>query len=76
MCIANLLGREDLMANAGSLIDQTVRRALKSTYFRFNPDVGENYCFQPSLFRGLAGIGYTLIRSMARFDLPGILRFE
>jgi len=76
MCIGTLLGREDLIATARSVIDQTVRRALKSTYFRFNPDVGENYCFQPSLFRGLAGIGYTLIRSMAPFDLPGILRFE
>jgi type 2 lantibiotic biosynthesis protein LanM len=76
MCIGNLLGRDDLIATARSVIDQTVRRALKTTYFRFSPDVGENYCFQPSLFRGLAGIGYTLIRSMAPFDLPCILRFE
>ena len=76
MCIANLLDREDLMANAGSLIDQTVRRALKTVYYRFGPEVGENYCFQPTLFRGLAGIGYTLIRSMSPFDLPCILAFE
>jgi type 2 lantibiotic biosynthesis protein LanM len=76
MCIANLLNREDLIANARSVIDQTVRRALKTTYYRFSPEVGENYCFQPGLFRGLAGIGYTLIRSMAPVDLPCILTFE
>jgi len=74
--IAKLLEREDLMANARSLIDQTVRRALKTVYYRFGPEVGENYCFQPSLFRGLAGIGYTLIRSMSPLDLPCILTFE
>jgi lantibiotic modifying enzyme len=76
MCIANLLDRDDLMANARSVIDQTVRRALKTVYYRFGPEVGENYCFQPSLFRGLAGIGYTLIRSMSPLDLPCILTFE
>jgi type 2 lantibiotic biosynthesis protein LanM len=76
MYVGMLLDREELVAKAGSMIDQSVRRALKSVYYRFSPEVGENYCFQPSLFRGLAGIGYTLLRSMDPSGLPCILAFE
>ena len=76
MYIAKLLDRKDLMVKARSTIDQSARRALKTVYYRFSPNVGENYCFQPSLFRGLGGIGYTLIRSMESSGLPCILAFE
>jgi lantibiotic modifying enzyme len=74
--IGKILGREELVVKGRSMIDQTVRRALKTVYYRFSPEVGENYCLQPSLFRGLAGIGYTLLRSMDPGSLPCILAFE
>jgi type 2 lantibiotic biosynthesis protein LanM len=74
--IGKILGREELALKGRSMIDQTVRRALKTVYYRFGPEVGENYCFQPSLFRGLAGIGYTLLRSLDPGSLPCILAFE
>jgi lantibiotic modifying enzyme len=76
MYIGKVLGREELITKACSTIDKSVRRALKTVYYRFSPDVGENYCFHPSLFRGLAGIGYTLLRSMDPSGLPCILAFE
>jgi type 2 lantibiotic biosynthesis protein LanM len=74
--IGKILGREELVEKGQSMIDRTVRRALKTVYYRFSPEVGENYCFQPSLFRGLAGIGYTLLRSLDPESLPCILAFE
>jgi lantibiotic modifying enzyme len=66
----------DLLDMARTTIDLTIRRALKTNYYRFNPHVGQNYCFQPSLFRGLAGIGYTIIRSLEPGSLPCILSFN
>jgi len=68
--------RKDLLEKAGTTIDQAVRRALKTTYYRFSPHVGQNYCFQPSLFRGLAGLGFTLIRVLEPASLPCIMAFE
>ena len=73
---AEVLDRQDLLGKARTTADQTVRRALKTTYYRFNPHVGENYCFQPNLFRGLAGLGYTLIRTLEPKSVPSIMAFE
>ena len=73
---AEVFERKDLLEKATTIVDETVRRSLKSTYYRFSPYVGQNYCFQPSLFRGLAGIGYTLIRTLEPGSLPCILAFE
>jgi type 2 lantibiotic biosynthesis protein LanM len=74
--IAKILNRKELAARARSMIDETVRRALKTVYYRFSPDIGENYCFQPSLFRGLAGIGYSILHAMEPSALPCIVAFE
>jgi lantibiotic modifying enzyme len=73
---ANALDRKDLLEQARKTADQTVQRALKTTYYRFTPHVGQNYCFQPSLFRGLAGLGYTLLRTLEPARLPSIVAFE
>jgi type 2 lantibiotic biosynthesis protein LanM len=73
---AQVFDRKDLLEKARTTLDQTVRRALKTTYYRFSPHVGQNYCFQPSLFRGLAGLGYTLIRTLEPRSLPCIMAFE
>jgi type 2 lantibiotic biosynthesis protein LanM len=61
---------------AASLVEQSLSRALKSAFFRFEPSLGENFCFSPSLFRGIAGIGYSLLRLTDPGGLPNILAFE
>jgi type 2 lantibiotic biosynthesis protein LanM len=70
------LVREDLRLKADTLLGKTVQRALRSAFFRFNSDLGHNFCFQPSLFRGTAGLGYTLLRFLHPQKLPCILAFE
>jgi lantibiotic modifying enzyme len=70
------LGREDLRLKANTLLGKTVQRALRSAFFRFNSELGRNFCFQPSLFRGSAGLGYTLLRFLHPDKLPCILAFE
>jgi type 2 lantibiotic biosynthesis protein LanM len=70
------LEREDLRFKADTLLGKTIQRALKSAFFRFNSELGHNFCFQPSLFRGVAGLGYTLLRFLHPRKLPCILAFE
>ena len=70
------LKREDLRLKADKLLGKTLQRALKSAFFRFNSELGHNFCFQPSLFRGAAGLGYTLLRFLHPQKLPCILAFE
>ncbi len=76
LCAASAFERKELLETARTTIDQTVRRALKTTYYRFSPQVGQNYCLQANLFRGLAGIGYTLIHALEPASLPCIMAFE
>jgi lantibiotic modifying enzyme len=73
---AQKLDREDLRLKADTLLGKTLQRALRSAFFRFNSDLGHNFCFQPSLFRGTAGLGYTLLRFLHPDRLPCILAFE
>lgn len=73
---AQKLDREELRLKADTLLGKTVQRALRSAFFRFNSELGHNFCFQPSLFRGTAGLGYTLLRSLHPQKLPCILAFE
>jgi type 2 lantibiotic biosynthesis protein LanM len=73
---AQKLDREDLRSKADTLLGKTVQRALRSAFFRFNSELGHNFCFQPSLFRGTAGLGYTLLRFLHPQKLPCILAFE
>ena len=73
---AQKLDRKDLRWKADTLLGKTVQRALRSAFFRFNSELGHNFCFQPSLFRGTAGLGYTLLRFLNPNRLPCILAFE
>jgi lantibiotic modifying enzyme len=73
---ARKLDREDLRPKADTLLGKTVQRALRGAFSRFNPELGHNFCFQPSLFRGTAGLGYTLLRFLHPDKLPCILAFE
>jgi lantibiotic modifying enzyme len=58
------------------LLEETLERGLKGGFFRLQSSIGENFCFSPSLFRGTAGIGYSLLRLAHPGELPCILAFE
>jgi type 2 lantibiotic biosynthesis protein LanM len=73
---SEILNRQDLHTAASSLLGKTVQRGLRSGFFRFSSNLGDNFCFQPSLFRGSAGLGYTLLRFLHPGKLPCILAFE
>jgi hypothetical protein len=36
----------------------------------------ENYCFQPRLFRGMSGIAYSALRSVAPEKYPSLIAFD
>jgi type 2 lantibiotic biosynthesis protein LanM len=74
--IADQMDLPTARGQALSLMEQSLSRALKSAFFRFEPSLGENFCFSPSLFRGIAGIGYSLLRLAKPGTLPNILAFE
>jgi len=58
------------------LLEESLDRGLKAGFFRLQSSIGENFCFSPSLFRGTAGIGYSLLRFAYPGELPCILAFE
>jgi class II lanthipeptide synthase len=58
------------------LLEESLERGLKSGFFRLQSSIGENFCFSPSLFRGTAGLGYSLLRFADPGKLPCILAFE
>ena len=58
------------------LLEESLERGLKSGFFRLQSTIGENFCFSPSLFRGTAGLGCSLLRFAYPGELPCILAFE
>jgi lantibiotic modifying enzyme len=58
------------------LLEESLERGLKSGFFRLQLSIGENFCFSPSLFRGTAGLGFSLLRSAYPGSLPCVLAFE
>jgi type 2 lantibiotic biosynthesis protein LanM len=58
------------------LLEESLERGLKAGFFRLQSSIGENFCFSPSLFRGTAGIGYSLLRLAYPGELPCVLAFE
>ncbi len=88
LCCGNL-GRIETLLTAGlamrkSELVQAAReytylvfhRAQKEGYFGMRSKTWENRCFQPGFFKGLSGIGYTLLRMAYPDILPSILLFE
>jgi|GEM_PF-6987153 len=59
-----------------TLLEESLDRGLKAGFFRLQSSIGENFCFSPSLFRGTAGIGYSLLRLAYPGELPCIPAFE
>jgi lantibiotic modifying enzyme len=70
---ANLL---EAQKKSAVLLEESLERGLKSGFFRLQSSIGENFCFSPSLFRGTAGLGYSLLRFAYPGELPCILAFE
>jgi type 2 lantibiotic biosynthesis protein LanM len=67
------LGRDELVAQASARVRSILDAAGKSGMFRWNAGKdSENLGF----YRGLSGVGYTLLRQLAPETLPNILIWE
>jgi lantibiotic modifying enzyme len=66
------LGRDDLRALAAQRLSAVLRTAAAAGDYRWNSGKGQ---FNLGMFRGLAGVGYTLLR---RVDgaLPNVMIWE
>ena len=73
---ATRLRRPDLQTKAYAMLSSIIERALRTCYFRFSRNIDENYCFEPSLFRGLSGVAYSALRFGTSGKIPSILAFE
>lgn len=69
------LGRPELLDEARRRASRIVRRAVETGHYRLHaqvPDVTDS----PSLFQGIAGIGYELLRLAEPAGLPSVLLWE
>ena len=67
------LGRDNLVAQASARVRSILDAAERSGMFRWNAGKdSENLGF----YRGLSGVGYTLLRQLAPETLPNILIWE
>jgi type 2 lantibiotic biosynthesis protein LanM len=69
------LGEPRLLAGAERITDFVLRRFQANGDFGWQP-VGWENVYDPSLIRGAAGIGYTLLRFAEPGVLPSVLLFE
>ncbi|HLL84676.1 MAG TPA: lanthionine synthetase LanC family protein, partial [Longimicrobium sp.] len=75
LCAHRLLGDGELLADARALAARVVRRAAEGGGFALHPP-GAEAAFSPGLFRGVAGIGYALLRLAHPETLPSPLLLE
>jgi lantibiotic modifying enzyme len=66
------LNRDDLRAEAAARLMAVLQRAASSGDYRWNSGKRQ---FNLGLFRGLAGVGYTLLRQVDA-SLPNVLIWE
>jgi lantibiotic modifying enzyme len=76
LSLAEILGQPEVAERSAELVTKVIHRASQCSFYRFSPSLGENYCFQPSLFRGDAGVGYTILRTLHPLKFPSITGFE
>jgi len=76
LTLAEETGDEVLADTARALILKTINQARRCAFYRFSPSLGENYSLQPGLFRGSAGLGYSLLRASDKLKLPSIVAFQ
>ncbi len=68
----DMLGRDDLRALAAQRLTAVLQTAAAAGDYRWNSGKGR---FNLGMFRGLAGVGYTLLRRVDR-SLPNVLIWE
>ncbi len=71
--IGQLLERDELRYAAESRAMMVIRRAAEQGGFKVTDGSGPA---RPGLFRGLAGVGYALLRLIGLHPLPSVLGFE
>jgi type 2 lantibiotic biosynthesis protein LanM len=76
LSLAKILDEPLVAERAADLTAKVIHRASQCAFYRFSPSLGENYCSQPSLFRGYSGVGYTILRTLHPLRFPSITSFE
>ncbi len=74
--IGEALGRADCAAAGSALATHVLDRARDAGHFRLGVSEFEYRVTDPGFFRGLSGVGYTLLRLAGGRRLPSILAFE
>jgi type 2 lantibiotic biosynthesis protein LanM len=70
------IGSEDLVVRSRALCHAVARRAVEARRFGLPSTPYSQPVFIPGFFRGLAGIGYQLLRTVHPSRLPSVLAFE
>jgi type 2 lantibiotic biosynthesis protein LanM len=76
LTIGERLNRPAVVTAAGALAERVTDRALGAGHFRLGTSSFEYSVFDPGFFRGLSGIGYSLLRMGSAGQLPSVLGFE
>ncbi len=69
------LGEERYREASGATVARIVRRARETGGYALSAARGSEL-FSPSLFHGMAGVGYTLLRQAMPREVPSVLLFE
>jgi class II lanthipeptide synthase len=70
------LGQAQVVAEGAALATRLAQRVCAQGRFGVRTEGFEHRTFQPGFFRGLAGVGYQLLRGAAPSRLPSVLGFE
>ena len=71
-----ILDRQELTMQARLIANGVIRRMREQGHFRLQANSTQGAYFNPGFFRGLSGIGYTLLRMIDPQCLPTILLFN
>lgn len=74
--IGTSLDRSDLVTMGVSLAGQAADRASRRQLYGLRASGVDYRVFDPGLFRGLAGIGYALLRAARVVEVPSLLAFD
>ena len=76
MAVGATLDRDDITKMGVSLVERAAERASRRQCYGLRASGVDYRVFDPGLFRGLAGIGYVLLRAAAPLRLPSLLSFD
>ncbi|MBF0226722.1 MAG: type 2 lantipeptide synthetase LanM family protein [Desulfobacterales bacterium] len=71
-----VLNAPDISEKARKIITIAIERAKEKGFWGLRLKVWENRCFQPGFFRGLSGIGHSMLRIAYPDLLPSVLNFK